>query len=122
MLDFEEVEEEKREATKKYSEQLKELRNKMRTLSSVIREKKELRIIDCEVRFHSPIVGRKQTVRLDTNTVIEEEEMSFAERQENLFAEHWEWDKVFGAGAPPADMPPAIEQPPPSTLEPPEAT
>jgi DNA-binding GntR family transcriptional regulator len=68
MLDFEEVEEEKREATKKYSEQLKELRNKMRTLSSVIREKKELRIIDCDVRFHSPIVGRKQTVRLDTNT------------------------------------------------------
>ncbi|HEY4046391.1 MAG TPA: hypothetical protein VGM27_05940 [Acidobacteriaceae bacterium] len=68
MLDFEEVEEEKREATKKYTEQLKELRAKMRTHSRVIREKKELRIIDCDVRFHSPIVGRKQTVRLDTNT------------------------------------------------------
>jgi hypothetical protein len=52
----------------------------MLAIAKIIREKKELRIIDCEVRFHSPIVGRKQTVRLDTNTVIDEEQMLFAER------------------------------------------
>ena len=38
MVEFEEVEEEKRAATKEYSDELKRLRAKMRTISKVIRE------------------------------------------------------------------------------------
>jgi hypothetical protein len=120
MVEFEEVEEEKRAATKEYSDELKGLRAKMRTVSKVIREKKELRPVACEVRFHRPMVGTKQTVRLDTNEVIEQEEMSLAERQENLFAEHQEWDKLFDNNAPSAtELPPAFEPP---SIGPPEAT
>ena len=71
-----------------------------------------LRPLDCEVRFHCPMVGMKQTVRVDTNEVIEQEEMSPAERQENLFAEHQEWDKLFDNNAPSAtESPPAFETP-----------
>jgi hypothetical protein len=119
MVEFEEVEEEKRAATKEYSDELKGLRAKMRTTSKVIREKKELRPVACEVRFHYPMVGMKQTVRLDTNEVIEQEKMSPAERQENLFAEHQEWDKLFDSNAPSAtELPPAFEPP---SIGPPEA-
>jgi hypothetical protein len=112
MVEFEEVAEEKRAATKEYSDELKGLRAKVRTISKVIREKKELRSVDCEVRFHCPMVGTKQTARLDTNEVIEQEEMSPAERQENLFTEHQEWDKLFDGNAPSASEPaPAFEPP-----------
>jgi hypothetical protein len=90
MAEFDQVEEEKRAATKEFSQQLKDLRARMKTVSKVIREKQELRLIACEVRFHSPVVGTKQTVRLDTNEVIEQEEMSMSERQQNVFTEHQE--------------------------------
>jgi hypothetical protein len=72
----------------------------MKTLSKAIRDKQDLRSVACEVRFHSLVVGTKQTVRLDTNEVIEQEEMSKKERQHNLFAEHQEWDKLFGPEEP----------------------
>jgi hypothetical protein len=112
MVEFEEVEEEKRAAAKEYSDELKGLRAKMRTISKVIREKKELRPVDCEVRFHCPMVGTKQTARLDTNEVIEQEEMSPAERQENLFAEHQEWERLFGGDAASSTEPLQVLEPP----------
>jgi DNA polymerase II small subunit/DNA polymerase delta subunit B len=106
MLEFDTVEDEKRTRTAEFSEQLKELRNRMRALSRVIREKKEQRSVPCEVRFHSPVVGTKQTVRLDTNEMIEETEMTQEERQENLFGEHQEWNRLFGASTSSEEGPP----------------
>lgn len=107
MLEFDTVEEEKRTRTAEFSEQLKELRNRMRALSRTIGEKKEQRGVPCEVRFHTPVVGTKQTVRLDTNEVIEETEMTQEERQENLFGEQQEWNHLFGASTSSEEDPPS---------------
>ena len=103
MLEYDSIEEEKRTATKEFNDDLKELRAKMRAISKAIREGGEQRPVACEIRFHSPVVGSKQTVRLDTNEVVSQEEMTDEERQDNLFGEMQEWGKIFppDAGAEP---------------------
>jgi len=103
MLEYDSIEEEKRAATKEFNDDLKELRANMRAVSKAIREGCEQRPVPCEIRFHSPVVGSKQTVRLDTNEVVSQEEMTGEERQDNLFGEMQEWGKIFppDAGAEP---------------------
>lgn len=46
----------------------------------------EFRSIPCEVRYHDPKPGEKTTYRLDTDTpeIVRVEEMTFAEKQEEL--------------------------------------
>ena len=60
----------------------------MRAISKAIRKGGEQRPVPCAVRFHSPVVGSKQTVRLDTNEVVSQEEMTDEECQDNL------WEKA----------------------------
>jgi hypothetical protein len=98
VIQFDTLEDGERAAIKEFSDSLKVLRVKMRAISKTIREKGEQRPVRCEIRFHTPRVGTKQKIRLDKNEVVLEEAMSAEEKQENLFGEKQEWEKLFRAG------------------------
>jgi hypothetical protein len=86
-LQYDKVEDEKKAATKEFSDELKGLRGEMRKLSIVIRQKKETRSVLCAVDFHSPTNGIKRITRLDTGEFVRDEPMSAQECQSNLFEE-----------------------------------
>lgn len=113
MLKYDEVEAAKKEAVKDFSEEMKALRGQMRELSRVIRRKSELRMVTCGVQFHVPEVGMKRMVRLDTGEIVRDEVMSVEERQNNLFEEIQELNRMFGSGdsddIPPAEVDPGQE-------------
>lgn len=98
MLEYDETEDLKKDATKQFSESLKALRGQMRSLSKKIRAKGEVRSVECVVRFHNPAIGEKTTIRTDTGEIVCIEPMSSDERQENLFGELKELENMFGAG------------------------
>lgn len=80
------VENEKRDAMKDFKEQLEEIYGRMRETGEAIREKSEFRLIACEVLFHTPAIGSKRTVRLDTGELLRDEPMTLDEQQLNLYA------------------------------------
>ncbi len=110
MLRYDEVEEEKKAATATYREQLSDLRGEMRRLSKQIKTKGEDRPVECLAKFHSPNVGEKTIVRLDTGEVVRIEPMTDDERQENLFEEVDELERIYklekAADAQDDDVPP----------------
>jgi flagellar motor switch protein FliM len=97
MLQYDAVEEEKKVAASKYVEDMKALRGEMRQLSKAIHRKGEDRSTDCIVKFHDPSLGFKTIVRLDTGEVIRTEAMSDDERQDNLFEEVDELERMHAA-------------------------
>jgi hypothetical protein len=66
MLKYDEVEQAKKAATAEFTDEMKGLRGTMRSLSQVIRKRGEVRPVDCKVIFHTPEIGTKRTVRMDT--------------------------------------------------------
>lgn len=84
-LEYDLVEQQKKDATKEFADSLKELRGTMRRLSCVIREKAETRPVLCAVEFHSPVQGTKRFTRLDTGEFVRDEPMSSQECQAHLF-------------------------------------
>jgi hypothetical protein len=100
MTEYDQVESDKKDAVKEYTEQMKELRGRMRRLSRTITSKTESRIVKCCTYFHTPVVGTKRTVRLDTGELVREEPMTNAECQDNLFNEREEWEKIMGTQRP----------------------
>ncbi len=85
ILRIDEVEADKKDATKTFSEQLASLRADLRRLSGVIRAKRERRAVMCFVEYHSPVNGNKRISRSDTGEFVRDEPMSPLELQENLF-------------------------------------
>lgn len=53
-------------------------------LARKINEKSEMRDAECVVRLHTPVVGKKSLVRLDTGEIVREEKMTPAEMQDQL--------------------------------------
>ena len=79
------VEGEKSDAMKDYTDQLKEIEERLRIISRAIRSRTEFRMVKCTVLFHSPSPGFKRTVREDTGELVSEVEMTAEERQRHLF-------------------------------------
>jgi hypothetical protein len=100
LLEYDKVEDEKREASKCYTESLKALRGEMRSLSKQINCKGEDRAVDCFARFHDPSIGFKTFVRLDTGEVVKTEQMTDDERQEGLFEEVDQLERMYSSPAP----------------------
>ena len=84
-LEYDKVEADKKEATKEFSDQLKELRGTIRKLSGIIRRKSETRPVACIVEFHSPVTGTKRITQKDTGEFVRDEPMTAQECQNNLF-------------------------------------
>lgn len=84
-LQYDVVEDQKKSATKEFSDELKQLRGEMRKLSVIIRAKKETRPVLCMMDFHSPATGIKRITRMDTGEFVRDEPMSSQECQNNLF-------------------------------------
>lgn len=103
MLRYDEVELAKKEPSKDFAEEMKALRGQMRSLSKAIRSKSEVRPVQCGLQFHKPQVGMKRIVRMDTGEIVRDEVMSLDERQNNLFEDIQELDRLYGSGAEPDD-------------------
>ncbi len=85
-LQYEVVEKQKKDATKAFAEQLSELRSTRLALSQAIKDKREKRMVECAVDYHSPASGMKRFTRLDTGEFVRDEPMTANEMQQNLFA------------------------------------
>ena len=77
----------KREAARAFSKQLEGIDERMRRLSDAIRDRREMRFVRCAVIFHSPVVGTKRLMRVDTGELVREEAMTIGECQQFLFAD-----------------------------------
>jgi hypothetical protein len=95
MLEYDDVEAEKKESNKEFSEAMKGLRGEMRSLAKAIKRRGEDRDIDCLAKFHDPQIGFKTIVRLDTGEIVKTEPMTDDERQDNLFEEVDELERMY---------------------------
>jgi hypothetical protein len=107
MIEYDKVEQEKKDATKEFTDQMKELRMKMSALSEVINHKAERRPVVCHVRFHNPEPNMKRVIRVDTGELVRDEPMSAQERQQNLFDDVGELNRLYNNEAPGGDSPAA---------------
>lgn len=85
IAEYDRVESAKKLANKEYNEQLDGLRQRTRQLSQEITSRTEMRMVPCVVQMHTPQVGIKRIVRLDTGELVREELMTDEERQQKFF-------------------------------------
>ena len=93
-LELREVEEQKAEVSKSFTERIKDIRSRMSQLAKEYKARGEKRLVDCIVKFNQPEPLQKTTIRLDTGEVVKVEPMTDEERQEKLFEEHQEEQAV----------------------------
>ena len=94
---YDEVELEKKNSNKRYSDMLGELGGEARKLSVIIRRRCESRPVCCAVMFHAPVKGSKRIVRTDTGEIVSDEPMTAAELQNNLFEDEPNQAALVGA-------------------------
>jgi len=84
--DMEALEEEKAAFMSDLKEKLKEAKAQVKLLAAKIRTGTEVRMIECSIDYD---FGAKmvRTCRTDTGAVVEERDMTTAERQQHLFKE-----------------------------------
>lgn len=97
MLEYDRIEDLKKESAKQYKEQLSALRGEMRSCAKAVNRRGEERPVECVVQFHTPEVGMKTIVRTDTGEVVRAEAMTAEEKQENLFDEIDSINRMFNA-------------------------
>ena len=85
VLEQDRVGDNKASAMKAYSEELKEIAQRMRIISRAIRDRVEQRLVRCVVEFHVPSPSFKRVTRLDTGEFLKDEPMTLEERQRHLF-------------------------------------
>lgn len=105
MLEYDEIEEQKKAATSQFSDQLKAIRGEVRQLAKQIRRKGEDRAVDCIVQFHTPQPAFKTIIRQDTGEIVRTEAMSYEESQENLFEEAEDINRMYSAEDPRPEKP-----------------
>ena len=77
-----------REARREHKSKVGDIKDRILSLSTKIRERSELSPVECQVTFDHPREGYKRTVRLDTmETVGKDQRMTAAELQRSLFNE-----------------------------------
>lgn len=84
----------KKAAMDAFKEELEELISSRRDIAHRIRRKSEDREIDCRVEFHSPTIGMKRLIRLDTGELLREEQMTDEECRKN-FSRRMNLNKLF---------------------------
>jgi hypothetical protein len=94
------LDEERKVVMRQLAERKKRLQAEEIRLDSVCNQKWENRDVECLVDFHKPVVGQKTTIRTDTGEIVGVEDMTEDEKQERLFEEKAEFEKVVG------DIPP----------------
>ena len=99
-----EVRQRKKVAMDAFKEELEELISSRRDIAHRIRRKSEDREIECRVEFHSPTIGMKRLIRMDTGELLREEQMTDEELQEELFSPD-EFNKLFDGEDPPPTSP-----------------
>lgn len=95
VLGAHEVEARKADAAKAFKEQLEALYSRLDVLARQVKNRGESRAVDCAVTLNKPTIGIKQIVRLDTGEFVKDELMTDDERQENLFVEADEIQKMY---------------------------
>ena len=93
-IELREAEEEKAAVSKTYSENIKEIRGRMGGLARAYKARGETRLVECVVRMNEPEPLQKTTIRMDTGEVVKAEPMTEEERQEKLFEEKQEEQKL----------------------------
>lgn len=79
------AQEEQKAAVSQFKERIESCVSQIGRLSREINSGWEMRTIECAVQFHSPNVGMKTIVRLDTGEIVNVTSMHPSELQENLF-------------------------------------
>jgi len=79
-----EIEIRKSNAAKAYKEELEGLYSESGKLSHQIKDRKELRAVDCVCEMNTPNVGEKTIIRMDTGEIVRVEPMTEDERQEEI--------------------------------------
>jgi len=79
------IEEAQKKAVADYKAQIQAKENTIQDLSRRINNGYEYRMIECELRYHTPEKGMAQLVRLDSGEVVRERRMETHELQEVLF-------------------------------------
>jgi hypothetical protein len=80
------AQEEQKAAASQFKERIESADAQIGKLSRDINSGWEMRNVDCQVQFHTPTVGAKTVVRLDTGEIVKESAMLQSELQENLFS------------------------------------
>jgi hypothetical protein len=91
-----ELDEERKFLMRQLNERKKRLQAEEVRLDSICNQKWENRDVECLVEFHKPVVGQKTTVRTDTGEIVSVEDMTEDEKQERLFEEKAEFERVVG--------------------------
>jgi len=82
--ELKELEEEKSNIVANFKAKSTEKEARITVLTNKIRSGYEYRNVECETRYDTPEEGRKQTIRLDSNTITATEPMTEEEKQRNL--------------------------------------
>jgi hypothetical protein len=117
-----ELDEERKFVIRQLGERKKRLQAEEVRLDAVCNQKWENRDVELLVEFHKPVVGQKTFTRTDTGEMVRIEEMTDDEKQENLFEEKAELEKVAADVPPPNPYAPDPEPAPtPESAAPAEA-
>jgi hypothetical protein len=87
VIKFDEIVDEKTAAMKQFKERIDQASADVRKLSRKVRDRGEIRPVECAVAFHKPTKGQKTIVRFDSGEVVKECVMTDRELQEQLFPE-----------------------------------
>jgi hypothetical protein len=83
-IELNQLEEDKARASSNFTAQIKAVRGEITKLAQLVTTGYELRDVRCEVFFHQPKTGQKNTVRTDTGESVDISMMSSTEMQMNL--------------------------------------
>lgn len=87
VIKYDEIVDEKTAAMKQFKERIDQAGADVRKLSRKVRDRGEIRPIECGVAFHKPAKGQKTIVRLDSGEIVKECVMTDLELQQQLFPE-----------------------------------
>ena len=72
----------KSSSNKHYTDRIKAMEVKIENQIPIVRDREIEREVECRVDYNTPEAGRKRITRLDTNELVEEREMTDAEKQD----------------------------------------
>jgi len=82
---LEELRDQKKSVVSDFTNKITGAEASISMLANNINNGYEYRYIDCEVSFNNPEAGQKSIIRIDTGEIVRIEDMTQAERQQNLF-------------------------------------
>ena len=80
--ELDDLQEQKKDATKAIAEEIAEVRKQIRSLTAAINDGWDLRMVEVHCFYHCPSNGLKRKVRMDTGEIVSDEPMTDEERQQ----------------------------------------